>query len=119
MVHLNLHLMFSSKMYHASKDVGSEPLVRYHRNVFQTEPGFLDILEPFVMDTLDYVLSEYLNRPLASFAHQTLCSFLLGHGTKETRLSYLWLPMRDIAMSSLSRGFFFYEIWELPSNFHL
>jgi hypothetical protein len=89
MDHLNLQLMFSSKMYHASKDVSSEPLVRYHRNVLQTEPGSLDILDPSVMDTLDYVLSEYLNQLLASFAHQAPCSFLLGHGTKKTRLSYL------------------------------
>jgi hypothetical protein len=47
-----------SKMYHASKDVSPEPLVRYHRNVLQNEPGSLDILDPSVMDTLDHVLSE-------------------------------------------------------------
>jgi hypothetical protein len=77
------------KVYYASKDVSTEPLVQYHRHYFSKEHGCLDILDPSVMDALDNIIREatlcigYIRR----FTDEISChsSLFLDYGEEEKR----------------------------------
>jgi hypothetical protein len=77
------------KVYHASKDVRTEPLVQYHRNYFSKEPGCLDILDPSVMDALDNIISEAIlyTSCIRHFADEVSyhSSLFLDYGEEEKR----------------------------------
>ncbi|PVF94974.1 hypothetical protein CPB86DRAFT_623049 [Serendipita vermifera] len=48
------------ELYYASKDVSTEPLLRYHRNYFAKEQGCLDIFDSSVLEALDNIILSFL-----------------------------------------------------------
>ncbi|PVF94973.1 hypothetical protein CPB86DRAFT_800088 [Serendipita vermifera] len=48
------------QLYYASKDAGTEPLIRYHRNFLRKDLGCLDIFNSSVVGSLDNIIVSFL-----------------------------------------------------------
>ncbi|PVF94972.1 hypothetical protein CPB86DRAFT_622834 [Serendipita vermifera] len=48
------------ELYYAPKHPSTGPLVRYHRNFYKKEPGYMDILGLSVVGALDTIIVSFL-----------------------------------------------------------